>query len=86
MSDKYKAALEALGKGDSVLYDSEGFAYGVDIEHTIRHALKLADKVTGEPSVGMESEWLKVWRSTRRLLPAHKAMIAKAQKEIEDDQ
>jgi hypothetical protein len=45
----YKAALEALGKGDSVLYDPEGFAYGVDIEHTIRHALKLADTQGWQP-------------------------------------
>jgi len=71
--------------------DNSIYAFSRDEIATIRHALKLADKVTGEPSEGMieEGEVL----ATVMLYVVGKidvslicrAMIAKAQEEIEDD-
>jgi len=86
MTHDYKSALENF-KGYAPyldLYDST--------EAAILHALKLADKVTGEPSEGMLSEGFAshdfMAKSHKEIMrhcgKIFKAMIAKQLKEIDD--
>lgn len=78
----YEAALDEFLNGDG--YTSE------ETNEAILHALRLAKKVTGEPSEGMIEEgdkhtskaWAKGYEADCEAIYA--AMISQAQKEIED--
>jgi hypothetical protein len=81
MKYDYKAALENF----------EGYAPYYDLydstEKAIIHALKLAEKVTGEPTEGMVKAACNHFRATAdaRFEEAYKVMTHQAKKEIEDE-
>ena len=72
--------------------ENEFYEWAAGNEEAIIHALKLADKLTGEPSEGMSKEGavsgLEIAANPENincpLAHMFKAMIAAAQKEVED--
>jgi hypothetical protein len=76
MKHDYKAAL----------YELSGYAYDLpdDLWETVLNALKLAEKVTGEPSFDVYTEGESMMENLDPIL-VFKAMITQAQREIEDD-
>lgn len=96
----YKAVLEELPNIIKIVKDRKNNEYTLisfdankfkAIAPTLAHALKLADKVTGEPSEGMSDTGKYVMKGSaedserQQAHSAFKAMIAKAQKDIEDE-
>lgn len=85
MNHDYKAALEAMNDEDHVI---DLFDKDFPLKQTIINALKLAEKVTGEPSVGMLEANMKAFSKSCEYdtRPCEfKAMISQAQKEIDDE-
>ena len=86
----YKAAIEWVEEQE--LLASDRGVFNVPVYATLLHALSLAEKVTGEPSEEMKAEGARyglnsIVTTWPNLAAGYfKAMIAQAQKEIEDGQ